>query len=71
MIWKKFLRDDLKYYKVVKSAHNPDPVYPDDGYIFYATRADATRYVDRKSSAGTWYYRVCIITRQVIAGAAR
>ena len=61
--WKKYLRDDLKYYKVVRSKTNSNPVYPDDGYIFYSTDPDKTYFADKKVSSGKWYYRVCIITR--------
>ena len=61
--WKKYLRDDLKYYKLVRSETNPNPVYPDDGYIFYSTDPGNTTFTDKKVRPGTWYYRVCIITR--------
>ncbi len=61
--WKQYLRDDLKYYKVVRSNSNPDPVYPDDSYIFYSSDPRKTSYIDNKKlTPGTWYYRVCIIT---------
>lgn len=62
--WKKYLRDDLKYYKLVRSENNPDPVYPEDGYIFYATDPGQTTFTDSSVTPGTWYYRLCIITRQ-------
>ena len=62
--WKKYLRDDLKYYKVVKSNTNPDPVYPDDGYVYYSNKSSQTAFADKKISHGTWYYRVRIITRE-------
>jgi len=61
--WKKYLRDDFLYYKLVKSATNADPVYPDDGYIFYGEAAGATAWVEEKPEAGRWYYRLCIITK--------
>lgn len=61
--WKKYLRDDFLYYKIVKSSSNPDPVYPEDGYIFYGETAGATAWVEEKPDAGRWYYRLCIITR--------
>ena len=62
--WKKYLRDDLKHYKVVKSNTNTNPVYPDDGYIYATGASDKTTFTDRKVTSGTWYYRVCIITKQ-------
>lgn len=59
--WKQYLRDDFQYYKLVKSKTNPNPVYPEDGYIFYGER-DARGWVEEKPEAGVWYYRLCIIT---------
>ncbi|MFH1983104.1 MAG: hypothetical protein ABIL58_14775 [Pseudomonadota bacterium] len=62
MRWKKYLRSDLKYYKVVRSDTNPDPVYPEDGYVFFSTDAGKTVYEDNNVPTGTWYYRLCVIT---------
>ncbi|HOX17744.1 MAG TPA: hypothetical protein PKW82_04740 [Spirochaetales bacterium] len=59
--WKQYLRDDLKYYKLVKSKTNPNPVYPEDGYIFVGDR-EARGWVEEKPEPGVWYYRLCIIT---------
>lgn len=52
---------DLKYYKVVRSQTNSDPVYPDDGYIFYSS--SVTEYTDKNPQSGKNYYRVCAITK--------
>lgn len=60
--WSRYLRDDFLYYKLVKSKTNADPVYPDDGYIFYGEQ-DAKSWVEESPEAGTWYYRLCIITQ--------
>lgn len=62
--WKKYLRDDFKFYKVVKSKTNPNPVYPEDGYIYYSSNAGKTSFTDRKLSTGTWHYRVCVVTNR-------
>ncbi len=62
--WKQYLRDDLKYYKVVKSNSNPNPIYPEDGYIFYSQNPQDTSFIDTKIKPGIWYYRLCIITKQ-------
>ncbi|MBN1242605.1 MAG: hypothetical protein JXA15_07860 [Spirochaetales bacterium] len=59
--WKRYLRPDLKYYKLVKSKTNRDPVYPEDGYIFVGD-VDARGWVEEEPEAGVWYYRLCIIT---------
>lgn len=61
--WKKYTRGDLLFYKVVKSKTNKNPVYPEDGYIYYTTDENITSYYDKKIEEGTWYYRVCIITK--------
>lgn len=60
--WKKYLKNDLKFYKLVRSANNANPIYPEDGYIFFSTDNTATSYTDRDIKPGTWHYRLCIIT---------
>jgi predicted secreted protein len=52
----------FSYYKVVRSQSNTNPVYPDDGYIYYSSDVDTVSYVDSKVPAGTSYYRVCQVT---------
>ncbi|NOQ35977.1 MAG: hypothetical protein GQ569_08780 [Methylococcaceae bacterium] len=61
--WPKYKRDDFLYYKVVKSANNNNPVYPEDGMIFYTEDANITAYTDEDIQSGIWYYRLCIITK--------
>lgn len=61
--WKKYTRSDLLFYKVVKSKTNKNPVYPEDGYIFYTTDENVTSFCDKKIEEGVWYYRVCVITK--------
>lgn len=61
--WPKYKRNDFLYYKVVKSADNNDPVYPEDGAIFYTEDASITEYIDEDIQSGIWYYRLCIITK--------
>ncbi|HRY29337.1 MAG TPA: hypothetical protein P5079_04780 [Elusimicrobiota bacterium] len=60
--WKKYNRPDFKYYKLVRSSTNANPVYPEDGYIFVGSQKDQTSYVDESVESGQWYYRVCVIT---------
>ncbi len=54
--------EDFRFYKVVRSTTNPNPVYPEDGYIKYYGNIDADSYVDTNPPKGTIYYRVCVIT---------
>ncbi len=53
--------EDFTYYKVVRSQTNENPVYPDDGYIYYSSDPNQTTYTDQDAPAGTNYYRVCHI----------
>jgi hypothetical protein len=62
--WKKYLRDDLQYYKVVRSDSNPNPVYPDDGYVFYTQDKTVTKYEDPAPGAGKYFYRLTIVTNK-------
>lgn len=52
---------DFKYYKVVKSKTNPNPVYPEDWYIHYTDDIKASYYEDNKIENWYSYYRVCAI----------
>jgi len=61
--WKEYMRDDFVFYKLVKSSHTNNPVYPEDGYIFYSSNSAITRFEDKKLREGVWYYRLCIITK--------
>jgi hypothetical protein len=63
MSWKHYKRDDFVSYRVVKSDAEDDPVYPAAKAIYTATGPGDTEYVDGLLSAGTWRYRVCILTR--------
>lgn len=49
----------FSYYKVVRSQTNNNPVYPDDGYIYYSTDINKLSYVDESVPQGVNYYRVC------------
>lgn len=60
--WKSYQRPDFKYYKVVRSNTNPDPVYPEDGAIKYFDDPAQTGYEDW-AQPGTWYYRLCVLTQ--------
>ncbi len=63
--WKAYNKNEnLKYYKVVRSTKNSNPVYPDDWYIKYSSDINFTNYVDNKAPSGISYYRVCAITSE-------
>ena len=55
--------EEFKYYKVVRSTTNPNPIYPDDGYIKYETDVKKTSFIDNNPPVSSHiYYRVCAIT---------
>ncbi|MBU1118786.1 hypothetical protein KKH43_02820 [Patescibacteria group bacterium] len=62
MSWSKNSESNFKYYKVVRSQTNSNPVYPTDGYIHYSSSSNS--YTDSKitnQSSGTYYYRICSV----------
>lgn len=59
--WEAISTSDFQGYKVVASSSNPDPKYPDDGYIIYITDKNTTSLLVNESYAdklkyGTEYY---------------
>lgn len=63
MRWREYLRDDFKWYKVVRSRTNPNPVYPEDQSVHVSDRANQVTFTDRNNQPGIWYYRVTIVTQ--------
>ena len=61
MTWNTYVPAGFSYYKVVRSSTNPEPVYPEDGYIKVSTNPDFTSYLDTDVPEGTVYYRICLI----------
>jgi hypothetical protein len=59
--WSVYAPSGFNYYKVVRSTTNSNPVYPDDGYIYYGSDPNVTSYTDTDTPSGTVYYRVCSI----------
>jgi len=53
--------EEFTYYKLVRSETNDNPVYPDDGYIYYGSDVNETSYTDYEVPSGTSYYRICQI----------
>jgi hypothetical protein len=63
--WSVYNKDEwFVYYKVVRSADNANPVYPDNWYIKYTTDVNETSYIDASPLNWTNYYRVCAITSE-------
>ena len=63
MKWTPYVTEGFNYYKVVRSNSNPNPVYPDDGYIKYSGETGFASYVDYDTPQGTSYYRICSIAK--------
>jgi len=60
--WSKYDHaESFTYYKVVRSQTNANPVYPDDGYIYYGGDVNVLTYTDNEAPEGTSYYRICQI----------
>ena len=61
--WKRYRREDFAAYRVVKSDADGAPVYPATKAIYTTVQAGDTMFEDGFLTAGTWHYRLCIITR--------
>lgn len=58
--WSKYNHSEsFNFYKVVRSSTKNNPVYPDDGYIYYTTNTNTLSYTDSSVPKGTSYYRIC------------
>ncbi len=58
--WSKYEKGgEFSFYKVVRSQENANPVYPDDGYIYYTGNVDELSYTDSDVPEGTSHYRIC------------
>ena len=63
--WKSFNKDEkFKWYKIVRSVNNSNPVYPNDWYIKYLWNVDEVKYIDYSPKNWVSYYRVCAITHE-------
>ncbi len=64
MKWSRYNHtEDFSYYKLVRSQDNSDPVYPEDGHIFFDSNLDTLTYTDTDSPVGTSFYRICQIAQ--------
>jgi hypothetical protein len=60
--WSKYDHaESFTYYKLVRSQENDNPVYPDDGYIYYGGDIDGLSYTDADVPEGFSWYRICQI----------
>jgi len=53
---------DFMWYKLSRSQSNANPIYPEDGAIFWSTVATETTFFDVDPPHGKSFYRVCAIT---------
>jgi hypothetical protein len=64
LAWSKCSSEDFQFYKLVKSATNASPSYPNDSVIMSSANTSATSYLDRTVARSmTYYYRVCVVQR--------
>jgi len=64
MQWTPFVKGDeevFKYFKIVSSRTNSNPVYPEDGYLTYSSDMAFSSYTDESPKPGTTWYRICAI----------
>lgn len=62
--WTKYNGEGFRYYKVVRSATNSNPVYPKDGYISAISNVNTVSYKDAKTDGNIYYYRICAVDIQ-------
>jgi opacity protein-like surface antigen len=61
--WKRYRRDDFISYRLVKSDSDAAPVFPATKAIYTTVAPGDTMFEDGLLTAGTWRYRLCIVTR--------
>ncbi len=61
--WKPW-EGDFMWYKLVRSAADPAPTYPEAAAIFSSTDRSISSFVDTDPIKGKSYYRVCVFTYQ-------
>jgi hypothetical protein len=61
--WEPYKGHNFLWYKIVHSQDNPEPFYPQDGYIEYFEDPNITHYITRDPlPIGDNYIRLCLIT---------
>ncbi len=62
MDWSKYNRaEPFEFYKLVRSDSNPNPVYPEDGYVFFTDNIDLLTFTETDVPFGDHYYRICAV----------
>ena len=62
--WTTCSSDDFQFYKVVKSATNSSPIYPNDTVVASSSNRGTSSYLDKTVARSmTYYYRVCVVER--------
>ena len=59
--WDEYEASDFKYYKLVKSYTNDNPVYPNDKTVFVGMKSDDDENTFKDWTKKVGYYRVCIV----------
>lgn len=62
MEWDQFDGNNFKYYKIMRSETNSNPIYPNDPYVKYFTNIGTTELNINNYSTKEATYRVCAIT---------
>lgn len=60
--WKRYKRDDFYAYELLKSDTNADPAYAPKKSLYVTHSVGDLGFEDGKISAGTWRYRLVIVT---------
>jgi hypothetical protein len=61
--WLEYLRDDFQWYKLVRSARDANPVYPNAETIFVGTESDQTSFRFVHNDNKKYFYRLTIVTK--------
>lgn len=62
LTWKRYKRDDFYAYELLKSDKDADPAYAPKKSLYATHNVGDLGYEDGKISAGTWHYRLVIVT---------
>ena len=61
--WEAYGEDNFKWYKLLRSSNNSEPVYPDDHVFRVITDQDVDETYDYLPR-GVSYYRLCVVTQE-------
>lgn len=64
LAWTRCDSENFQFYKLIKSATNSNPSYPNDPILMSSANTSATSYLDKTVARSmTYYYRVCVVQR--------